>query len=276
MQQALQTVLLSSKGLIGAAQLDIPGHRAATMLMDTAHQAELRQESVSVPPTQIAPVAPTAHVASDPVVATVATVATVGPVAPGPWPASPLSAAPAQQSRPGGIGKWLWQGLALGIASFGLAAGALVLLKNPEPSKGIVEGSAAPAVDLEAVQQQVAPAALPLAPSPVTIAAPPDALPAPSAPPASAPVVAPSPPAAKAAPGGSAKPRPAAAAPARNPAEFALPPEPPASAPLPAKSADKAGERPAEKAAEPSPSGPKGAPAKPVQDKAIEKPVPLD
>lgn len=239
MQQALQTVLLSDKGLAGGAGLDMAGHRAATVLLDTAKQPEL--------------VAATASVA----VAGAGAVSTKRPATP-----------EAETALSAVVPKWPWKAMAGGLGALVALGVVLALVDNAQPEPEVVApgpaqiapmaGSAVPAAP-------AAPVALPLAVSPAA------AQPAPAVLPQLPATAGPS---ARPAPAAAPRQAPAAAAkarPAPQPSEFAMPADPPARAPVGPKPAEKVGEKTPEK-----PPETPAKPVKPVPEKTHEKPMPLD
>lgn len=150
MQQALQTVLLSDKGLAGPVGLDMAGHRAATMLLDTADQPEL------VAATASAAVATRRPVTSD-------------------AEAEPAAAAP----------KWPWKAMAGGLGALIVLSVVLALIDNAQSEPEVV--AAGPAQIAPMAGSAVPPpvAALPVPPSPVAHESAPAVapqLPAPTAP----------------------------------------------------------------------------------------------
>lgn len=180
MQQALQTVLLGTPALAGAALSDLSGFRAATMLLETPPP---QVQPARMDPTAKSPAAAARSAGSAALVAQkLQAEAAAMPAATAAAPAAAEPSAALQAAMGSG---WGWKLMALAVAGFAAAALVLVLLGQPEeppaqpiagPALQAEPGSAppaSPAVAAPAAVPAAAPGAEPLAgPAAVPVAAP--------------------------------------------------------------------------------------------------------
>lgn len=183
MQQVLQTVLLATPALAGAAVSDLSGYRAATMLLETP-QAQV-QLAPRDPPEKSPAAAPRS--AGSAALAAQRAQTSLAP-AEAPSAAAPAPAEPAAALQAAMGSGWGWKLMALALAGFAAAAVVLALMGREEaPPAQPIAGPV-----LQAAPGSAPPAHPPIA-APAAVPAPPPAA-EPQADPAPAPAAAPVPP----------------------------------------------------------------------------------